>query len=209
MSLLRKAKLSTKARNDLPASAFVFPKDRSYPIHDESHAKNALARSSGKPEESKVKAAVYRRYPGLKPDSTSKADGHEAVVITKADTPMWTDDSPHVVYGVPLSPGIQDSQGDVVSADEIEKTAHRWLVEYRKHDVQHAEQAVDAAPVESYIAPCDLQITGVDGTEQKVLKGAWVLAVKVNDQPTWERVQKGELTGFSIGGSGVREEIPG
>jgi predicted AAA+ superfamily ATPase len=63
---VQEAKLSSQARNDLPASAFVFPKERRYPIHDESHAKNALARSSGKPEEATVRAAVYRRYPGLK-----------------------------------------------------------------------------------------------------------------------------------------------
>lgn len=63
---MKEAKLSSGARNDLPASAFVFPKERRYPIHDESHAKNALARSSGKPEEAKVRAAVYSRYPKLK-----------------------------------------------------------------------------------------------------------------------------------------------
>lgn len=63
--VLSKAVLSTKKRNDLPASAFVFPKERRYPIHDRAHAANALARSSGKPEERKVRAAVCRRYPDL------------------------------------------------------------------------------------------------------------------------------------------------
>ncbi len=57
--------LSAAARKNLPSSAFVFPKDRRYPIHDKSHAANALARSSGKPEEGKVRAAVCRRYPDL------------------------------------------------------------------------------------------------------------------------------------------------
>ncbi len=59
------AKLTTATRNALPSSAFVFPKDRSYPIHDVNHARDALARSSGKPEESAVRSAVERRYPGL------------------------------------------------------------------------------------------------------------------------------------------------
>lgn len=58
--------LNAKGRKHIKPSNFVFPKDKRYPIHDISHARNALARSSGKPEEAKVKAAVYRKYPELK-----------------------------------------------------------------------------------------------------------------------------------------------
>lgn len=58
--------LTAKARHSLPKSAFVFPEREGYPIHDLAHARNALARASGKPEEAQVKAAVYRRYPELK-----------------------------------------------------------------------------------------------------------------------------------------------
>jgi hypothetical protein len=50
----------------MPKSAFVYPGEKRYPISDISHARNALARSSGKPEEAKVRAAVHRRYPSLK-----------------------------------------------------------------------------------------------------------------------------------------------
>ena len=37
----------------------------SYPMPDRSHAQNALARSSGKPVEGQVRAAVNKKYPGL------------------------------------------------------------------------------------------------------------------------------------------------
>lgn len=60
------AKLTSKARDALPASAFVFPAKRAYPIHDLAHARNALSRSAGKPEAAVVRAAVYRRYPALR-----------------------------------------------------------------------------------------------------------------------------------------------
>lgn len=60
------AKLTSATRNALPASAFVFPETRRYPIHDQAHARDALARSSGKPEEAAVRAAVRRRFPGIK-----------------------------------------------------------------------------------------------------------------------------------------------
>ena len=63
------AKLTTKKRKALPNTAFVFPEKRSYPIPDASHARNALARVSqhGTPyQKDKVKAAVRRRFPGVK-----------------------------------------------------------------------------------------------------------------------------------------------
>lgn len=58
------AKLTTKARKKIPAGEFAGP-DRSYPIEDKSHARNALARSSGKPIAGKTRAAVHRKYPDI------------------------------------------------------------------------------------------------------------------------------------------------
>jgi len=66
------AQLTSKKRNALPDSAFVYPPTANapgrYPIHDRAHAQNALARVSqfGTPEEkAKVRAAVCRKYPDL------------------------------------------------------------------------------------------------------------------------------------------------
>lgn len=61
------AKLSGKRRKALPKSSFALPGSKRYPIHDKSHARNALARSSGKPEASTVRKKVYAKYPDLKP----------------------------------------------------------------------------------------------------------------------------------------------
>ena len=61
------AKLSTKARKHLPGSAFAGP-DRSYPIEDKSHARNALARAAqhASPElQAKIKAKVRRKFPSI------------------------------------------------------------------------------------------------------------------------------------------------
>jgi hypothetical protein len=60
--------LSSKGRNRIKGSNFVFPKERRYPIHDVAHARNALARVSqyGTPDEqAKVRAAVHSKYPGI------------------------------------------------------------------------------------------------------------------------------------------------
>jgi len=59
------APLTTKRRKKLREAAFAIPERRAYPIHDAAHARNALARASGKPEEGRVRAAVCRRYPSM------------------------------------------------------------------------------------------------------------------------------------------------
>ncbi|HUT60261.1 MAG TPA: hypothetical protein VNA25_20645 [Phycisphaerae bacterium] len=62
------ATLSAKGRKSLPSSAFVFPAQRKYPIHDLAHARDALARvlaNGSSSEKAKVRAAVHRRYPSI------------------------------------------------------------------------------------------------------------------------------------------------
>jgi hypothetical protein len=61
------AVLNTAKRNELSDSDFALP-GRRYPIHDEAHARNALARVSanGTPDEKmKVAARVRMRYPHI------------------------------------------------------------------------------------------------------------------------------------------------
>jgi hypothetical protein len=59
------AKLTAAARNKLPQSDFVKKSTRKYPIPDAAHGRDALARSSGKPEHASVVAAVKRRFPKI------------------------------------------------------------------------------------------------------------------------------------------------
>ena len=61
-------KLSSTERGRLPKSSFALPKDRKYPIHDRSHAANALSRvaANGTSAQKKtVRAKVCRKYPNL------------------------------------------------------------------------------------------------------------------------------------------------
>ena len=62
------SRLKAAQRNALPAKSFAGP-DRSYPIEDASHARNALARVSqhGTAElKARVRAKVHAKYPGIK-----------------------------------------------------------------------------------------------------------------------------------------------
>ena len=62
------ARLKAKRRKALPNSAFAYPSVRKYPIHDKSHARNALSRAAQRNTYgtyAHVRAAVARRYPGM------------------------------------------------------------------------------------------------------------------------------------------------
>lgn len=62
-------KLSTKQRKAVPKQDFAVPSKApasgSYPINDASHARNALARSAGKPVQAQVKSAVKKKFPNI------------------------------------------------------------------------------------------------------------------------------------------------
>ncbi len=101
-----------------------------------------------------------------------------------------------LVYGVVYEPDVVDSQDDSASAEEIEKAAHKFMMHSRNMKIQHKEQAGPRVSiVESYVAHETFKLG-----DQIVRKGAWVMAVKIHDDGVWTQVEKGELTGFSMGG---------
>ena len=110
-----------------------------------------------------------------------------------------------IVYGVVLAPDEADLQSDFMTAEDIEEAAHEYLSQSRVVGQMH-EGPIDAAVVESYIAPADFDSEGQHGP-QKVKKGSWIIGVKVNDPKEWAKVLEGEYNGFSVGGMGVRDPV--
>lgn len=116
--------------------------------------------------------------------------------IIKADT-----DS-HFVTGIVYEPMVEDSQGNYMTEEEITKAAYWFAKNGNSVDIQHCfVKCEDVAVVESYIAKCDMEIEG-----QAVKKGTWLMTVEVTNDELWDAVQKGEITGFSMGGVGVYSE---
>lgn len=100
------------------------------------------------------------------------------------------------ILGVVLMPETVDAQGDIYDAETVRKSAHDWMRRFRNLDLQHKIFINGLAePVESYIAPTDLEVNG-----QAVKAGTWLLGVRVVDDELWRKVKAGELTGFSING---------
>ena len=142
-----------------------------------------------------------------------KAANKRQFLITKADDGqanfssfgkiLKVDDTTHYITGIVYEPLTEDTQGNYMTEDEIRKAAHYFAKNGDKVDIQHSFEAVDGvAVVENYIAPCDMTVG-----ETPVIKGTWLMTVEVTDTDIWEKVQKGDITGFSMGGIGKYSEI--
>jgi hypothetical protein len=111
-----------------------------------------------------------------------------------------------LVYGIVQEPDSIDSQGDIVSASEIEEACHRFMIKHQQIYMQHKSKLPEVKVVENWIAPQSFNLNG-----QEIKKGSWVMAVKIpegspQDDQIWEDVKSGEITGFSIRGWARREK---
>ena len=148
----------------------------------------------------------------LTKDEASDNDGRETdneddADIVEFDVSVLAKSSKkQITYSVVYEPNRVDSQDDWATEEEIEKMAHNYLKNHLMTitpaaDLNHEEELEleKAIPVESYIAPQDFTIN-----EQTIAKGSWVLAMHIPDQEIWEQVEKGEITGYSLRGKGLR-----
>ncbi len=103
-----------------------------------------------------------------------------------------------IVFAEVYTPYQIDSQGDWMEPDEIEKMAYDFMLNSQEIGKNHIE-IIDgkAAIVESFI------VRKGDG-DPDFNEGAWVVGTKILDDKLWNEIEKGEITGYSIGGSGVR-----
>ena len=103
-----------------------------------------------------------------------------------------------LAYSAVLVPGEPDHDYDkgekILSKEEIERVAHDWMENYRNIDLRHTLNNV-AVPVESYIAPKD-----IDTAHGVLPKGTWILGSRVEDENSWQAVKEGRLTGYSVMG---------
>lgn len=107
-----------------------------------------------------------------------------------------------LVTGIVLQPETKDAHGDVISAEEIENSAHDFMIKSRVIGEQHKSLA-QSNVVESYIAPIEMTI----GDNQVIKKGTWLMTTKVHDTDLWARIKTGEITGFSPGGHGKKQNV--
>jgi len=228
-----KAVWSTATVNDLPDSAFMYiaaggfkdgsdrttPRSlRYFPVRDKNgkldlpHLRNAIARipqskvpglnDAGKKRLQDKARRLLVEAEGK--TSTTKSLGVRFLKAELDQEPTGDDVEERFVLGVVLEPEVEDSQGDIYSADEIRKTAHRYMEFYRQSGVMHERMAdeKEIRILESYLAPEDCKIG-----DEMVKKGTWLLGARIASDALWKKVKDGEFTGWSIGGTGIREPV--
>lgn len=97
-----------------------------------------------------------------------------------------------------------DTDGNWMSEETVKKACHNFnrklqrprIVKGAGVDKQHNEVAEYGTVLESYIAKAAVE-------EINAEPGDWVAAIEVTDETTWNEILKGQITGFSIGGTAV------
>lgn len=98
--------------------------------------------------------------------------------------------------GVPLV----DSQGDVISPDELRQLVHGFNMGTRAAKIMHSGRRVG-----DVVALLDLTRDVQEAAGMVVDRAGAFGAMRVHEDQAWKRFETGELTGFSWGGFGTRK----
>lgn len=139
-------------------------------------------------------------------EAINKDDGEEVEIIIKADVIEKNEDK-RLVYG--WASVIEDGSGEIfdlhddsIEVEALVKAAHDYVSEYRDAHEMHNGNTVGKT-VESIVFTKEVQkALGID-----LGKVGWFIGQKVDDDATWDKIKKGELKAFSIGGSAIREKV--
>lgn len=108
------------------------------------------------------------------------------------------DKDSHFVTGIVYEPMAEDAHGNYMTEEEIQKAAYWYAKNGNKVDLQHTfEKCEGADVVESWIAKSDCKIG-----DTEIKKGTWLMTMEITDTDVWDSIEKGEITGFSMGGVG-------
>lgn len=96
-----------------------------------------------------------------------------------------------MVWAEVYAPMIPDADGDVMSAEDIQTMAYKFMRERKtdRVDIQHDNKTTSAYVIESFIARKG---------DPTFIEGSWVVGVHVPDKATWGLIKKGEINGFSM-----------
>jgi len=130
------------------------------------------------------------------------------------------DDEEQIITGVVMEPTAKgdvdsgfeiastDAHDDFTTEEEIWKANVKFmeqlaLLKAEPHNVGHnnAKQP-QTAIIENYVAPEDFTLG-----DETVVKGSWVQSTKIYDAELWKEIKKGDITGYSIEGKGIKTEV--
>lgn len=99
---------------------------------------------------------------------------------------------------------VVDRQRDTITPDDLETAAYSYVLKSRDGGEMHKRRGV-ATLVESFvITPEKVSKLGLPDNS---LPTGWWVGFQINDDDVWDKVKKGQYTGFSIHGIGKRSKM--
>ena len=150
--------------------------------------------------DSETYAISLVEMPAIESEFVALAKDEEKVEV------KLSEDEKHLLYGAALIPDkdIYRNNGEQefyinFTKESIEKMSQDFMKEYRQRDItlDHEEQASEICIVESWLV-YDSYRDKANALGINVPEGTWMVAMKVNNIETWERIKAGELKGFSV-----------
>ena len=138
-------------------------------------------------------------------DEEAWKEEREKIKFSKAkERPIFRfiklDPQQQIIGGVIYGPSELDSQEDYTDSAEIQKAMYKFMESYAKNTsrikVMHKGRSYEFPILESFQPEQDIQ-KGND----TIKAGAWWMLIKVRNKAIWDKINAGELTGFSIGGT--------
>lgn len=159
------------------------------------HGSQGGADYSGGPS----KMAVMAKLMAKKPSSITMANGHASLAkaneinfpnyisIEKSDVNIKMG----IIFGKASVAGVADREGDVISEEELEKAAYKFMENANKRATNTHNEDIPGKWVSSYVE-----------------KGVWTVGFKPDDIQVAFDAANGLYVGWSIGGTGIRIPIP-
>jgi len=200
------------------------PVNLKYPIETVERARNARERFKQFADETyereRSKAVVHERIvrrelqfgvqPTFDPDDPldallpSDLKSKLAMVVPQSVRFLKRDSSDErYVFGVVLIPNETDAQGDIYSVEDVRKAAHSFMENGQRSKIMHSGRPVQGITVlETYLSKQSETHAGETFPE-----GTWFLGVRVNNDDIWNAIKRGSFTGFSMGGTAIKEPL--
>ncbi len=112
------------------------------------------------------------------------------------------------MFGIVMKPEVPDCEGDVTSAEEIERACFEFMKEFQTIGFMHKKDVSDRVKlIQNVVAPTDFDFPLPDGGTKKIAKGTWYQELFSDDAEIALKVRKKQLNGLSIGGFARREPV--
>lgn len=139
---------------------------------------------------------------GCHKDAISKGDSRDrSVRIFKSEDTG----EERIVFGVVLVPNDTDAQGDIYTHEEVRKAAFGYMERNAgRMKLMHKGETLEnrVCLLESYCSQKEMSFG-----DEVFPEGTWFMTSRIIDDGLWSEVKKGSFTGYSIGGTALRESL--